>query len=98
MPGPITPDEVDKTTVVPEAVFEIVNTLITETWDGESAIVYQNGLVDRIRQALGCERQTIFDKHYLDFEEAYRKVGWRVEYEKPAFNETGPTFFRFTKK
>lgn len=40
-------------------------------------------------------RQQVYDNKWLDFEPLYRKVGWKVEYYKPDFNEAGPAFWRF---
>ena len=37
----------------------------------------------------------LYEKHYLDVEDAYRKRGWIVDYDKPAYNETYDAFFEF---
>lgn len=95
---PITPDEINKLTVIPAAVFEIFNVLITEKWDGREAVIPQGLVVERIETALGCSSRTIYDKHYLDVESAYRQVGWEVDYWKPGFNEHGSATFTFRKK
>jgi hypothetical protein len=98
MAGPIKPSEVDKTTVIPDVVFDIFNTLITEKWDGDQAIVLQDTVVERITRTLGCPRHTVFDRNLLDIESAYRKAGWTVVYDKPGYNETYPATFIFKKK
>lgn len=98
MPGPIKPSEVDKRDVIPQTVFEIFNVLITTAWDGTQAIVRQDDAADRISKDLGIPRADVFKFHYLDVEEAYRKVGWAVEYDKPGFNETYPATYTFRRK
>ena len=100
MPGPIKPSEVDKTKTIPEAVFEVFNHLIIEHWNGNEAVLSQEEVVARAAKALGCERHVLFSRHYLDVEDAYRKVGWDVSYDKPGYSETGPAIFTFrrTKK
>lgn len=37
----------------------------------------------------------IFDNHWLDIEPIYRKVGWTVIYDKPAYYETYDANFTF---
>lgn len=46
----------------------------------------------------GMKRDELFDKGWMDIEPIYRKSGWRVEYDKPAYNETYPATFTFSKK
>jgi hypothetical protein len=92
------PSELDKTTVIPELVFEIMNALITVAWDGFQAVVRQDAFVERISQGLGISRTEVFDRNYLNVEDAYRKVGWNVAYDKPGFNEAGEALFVFKKR
>ena len=40
-------------------------------------------------------RHTIFDNHWLDIEPIYRRAGWIVEYDKPAYCETYLATFTF---
>jgi hypothetical protein len=98
MPGPIKPSEIDKQNVIPEQVFEVFNELITRNWDGHQAVVSQNALVENIACALQLKRHEVFDRNLLEVEDAYRKAGWLVEYDKPAYNESYGAFFRFKKK
>lgn len=37
----------------------------------------------------------LFKNHWLDIEPIYRKVGWIVNYDQPAYNENYPPTFRF---
>ena len=46
-------------------------------------------------EELQVTRSMIFEKHWLDFEDIYRKAGWFVNFDKPAYNETYDAFFEF---
>jgi hypothetical protein len=96
---PIRPDEVRSRVAhaIPEAVFESFNDLIALHWDGRRATVKQNEVVDLITKRTSAGRQEIFDRHWLDVEEAYRSAGWKVEYDKPAYCETYEAFFVFSR-
>ena len=41
------------------------------------------------------DRNTIFENDWLDVEPIYRKEGWIVEYDKPAYCENYPANFTF---
>jgi hypothetical protein len=40
-------------------------------------------------------QQVIFDNHWLDIEDHYRKAGWKVTYDKPSYYEDYDAFFKF---
>jgi hypothetical protein len=42
-------------------------------------------------------RAFIFSKGYLNFEELYEAQGWKVVYDKPAYNESYKANFTFIK-
>lgn len=97
---PIRPSQVaaNKASVLPAAVIQAFNTLITRAWDGRSAMVYQHqatALMKELDPELTDER--IREEHLLDVEVVYRRHGWRVTYEKPAWNESGHPFYTFTE-
>jgi len=94
---PIKASEIDtkRKEAIPDAVFEVFNELITKSYSGGSATVYQKGVVEMLI-AKGLNRKEIFDNHWLDVEGIYRKAGWKVEYDKPAFNETYEARFIFS--
>jgi hypothetical protein len=98
MTGPIRPSEVvrAKTESIPEEVFEVFNAAIVSAWDGRGATVMQDEVVRKIADTLGVSRNEVFRRHLLDVEESYRKAGWNVEYDKPAYNESYEASFRFT--
>jgi len=49
-------------------------------------------------QHRGLTRQGMYDKGWMDVEDAYRKAGWDVDFDKPGYNETYEANFTFSKK
>lgn len=99
MAGPIKPKHVQeaKNKSIPEKVFEVFNVLIVENWSGNSCTIMQGEAADKVAAALSITRSAVFDKGYLDIEDAYRKAGWKVEYDKPGYNETYEASWSFRK-
>lgn len=100
MSGPIKPEEVENAKIIsiPDAVFDVFNELIIKDMSSGVATVRQEEAVKLIAERCECEPQKIYDNRWLDIEEAYRRVGWKVEYDKPAYNENYPALFRFQMK
>jgi hypothetical protein len=99
---PIKPEEIldRKAETIPDAMFQAINELIALKWNGSSAKFRQDDLIKRYFEITGQDnlesnRQVIFDNHYLDFENIYRKEGWQVYYDKPAYNESYHATFEF---
>lgn len=95
---PIKPEEVRARRIdfIPSIIFETINTMICEEFDGKSATLKQEDILNRVcNESSGLTRQEIFDKHYLDIEPFYREQGWKVEYDKPGYNESYPETFTF---
>lgn len=103
---PITPQEASVRFVdsLPDFVIEAFNELISEKIGSSSTCtILQDDIVDRIIKkaaevGLELERQTIFNKNYLDVEKAYEAVGWHVRYDKPGYGESYEAFFKFSCK
>lgn len=97
---PIRPDEArkKKATVIPDAVIEIFNELIVKNLSGNRAVIRQDDVVSLIVSRMDVTRADVFDKHWLDVEAIYEEAGWKVEYDKPGFNETYPATFTFKRK
>lgn len=93
MSKPLSPSEAFdlKQKVIPDKVIDIINEMILENFNGGVAILQQAELSRRIKAGLGD-----FHQRWLDFEDVYRKQGWKVTYDKPGYNETYPAVFRFT--
>lgn len=43
-------------------------------------------------------RRTLFDNNWLDIEPIYRQAGWKVDYDKPGYNEFYDANFTFRQK
>ncbi|MDD5489214.1 MAG: hypothetical protein PHP25_00845 [Candidatus Moranbacteria bacterium] len=89
---PLSPKEVveKKKDSIPDAVFEAFNELIAKDFNNAYAIVKQKEVVKLLVEK-GLKEKEIYENHWLDVEELYRKAGWKVEYDKSAYN----AFFKF---
>jgi len=102
---PISPSEVleKKRDSMPEEMLEAVNELIVKKWNGREATFKQDDVLDlyfakKGENNISMNRTKVFDNHWMDFEDIYRKEGWSVEYDKPAYNESYDATFTFKKK
>jgi hypothetical protein len=97
---PITPKEIvtQKLLEIPDCVIETFNHLIAEKWDGYKSSIKQCDIVEILVSKHNMDENIIYHKHYLDIEGIYRKAGWVVEYDKPAYNESYDAYFTFRKK
>jgi hypothetical protein len=93
---PLSPKEVVKKKInsIPDAVFEAFNELIAKDFNGAFAIVKQKEVVKLLVEK-GLKEKEIYENHWLDVEDVYRKAGWKVEYDKPAYNESYDAYFEF---
>lgn len=97
---PIRPDEVAEvvSSSIPSEVFDIFNKHIALNFsNGHSAEIRQEDIISDLVETGNFTRSTLFNKGYLNVEPAYRKAGWKVRYDKPAYNETYDAYFEFTK-
>lgn len=98
---PITPSEIIENLeeILPPVVIQAVNYLLTKEYRGGEAKILQDEIITEIIRLDGSyTRDQIFSEKMLDFEEIYRKNGWSVLYDKPAYNETFAANFIFKKK
>jgi hypothetical protein len=80
---------------IPDIVFETVNRLIRSRMSGEGiATVLQKDIVTAL-VASGLDQEEIFAKEWLVIDGYYRGQGWRVEYDRPGWNEDYPAYFKF---
>lgn len=96
MVKPVTPKEagVLKLAEIPDDMIEAVNLLIIRNLDQNGrAVVRQNELKDMMMRRLSQ-----FSVKWLDFEPIFEEAGWKVVYDKPAYNESYEPFFTFTAK
>lgn len=97
---PLSAKDVKQVITFPEAVIESFNELIQKKFDGRQAVIKQKDVVEIILSKMpeGTKSQDLIDNHWLDVEDVYRKAGWQVEFDKPAYYETYDASFTFTKK
>lgn len=105
---PIKPSEVTdrKRELIPGFVIEAFNELIAKNFSGGRAVILQDKITkliqykynQRHRYTDRLSSQDIIDNKWLDIEDIYRKAGWIVEYDSPAYNESYPCTFTFSKK
>ena len=96
---PISPAEVTalQRELIPPEVIEIFNRFIGETVLNGMAVIDQDDLVKEL-VSRGLTRSDIFKKGWLNIEGIYEEAGWDVEYDKPAYNETGRSTFTFSQR
>jgi hypothetical protein len=103
-----------KAHVLPDFVFRAFNACILKHFDGKVATFDQDEVIKQIQDEwrrtgaatideAGCgdrltSREAIFENKYLDVELAYEQLGWKVLYDKPAYNESYAAYFTFHAK
>lgn len=100
MVNPVSPEQVVelKKKQIPDGVIEAFNEIIAKNWNGHSSTVLQDEVVEAIIEKVPrATRRKVFDNHWLDVEDIFRSEGWKVEYDKPGYNETYRASFKFTK-
>ena len=81
--------------IIPSFVIEAVNTLLSSRYKpGRSVTMSQKEVLKAARDKAAEQTgemptaDTFFDKKWLDFEPIYEKQGWKVTYDRPAYNES----------
>jgi hypothetical protein len=100
MSKPYSPEEAREahTATIPDVVFEAFNAEIVRNLDkGGYAKVLQKDVVARIVNA-GIPRKELFDRHWLNVERFYEQQGWKVDYDRPGYDETYDAFFEFQRR
>jgi len=106
MSGPIKPSEIEdrKASTIPSEVFDSFNELIAERWDGHQSKFTQAEVLTLIVMKLQMttyqstiDKTAIFKRKWLDVEPLYRQAGWKVDYDKPGYNENYEATFTFKK-
>lgn len=76
-----------------------MNELLAENYSEGRILIKQDDIIQRVLDKLpNLSRNEIFSKKYLDFEKRYEDAGWKVVYDRPAFDENYQPFFAFTEK
>jgi hypothetical protein len=96
---PVTPDEVWDVRLqqMPNTVILAINHLIAENMQGNISVFTAEDVIAEIVAAGDIHRNEIFQRGYLNFEQIYRQVGWKVETDRPGYNETYSTVYTFEK-
>ena len=97
---PITPKEALKTKEkqMPPEVIQVFNDLIIENIKEGCAVINQDEAASKISKALKLSKDLLFERGLLDVERYYEKAGWKVDYDKPGYNEDYPATFTFSIK
>ncbi len=98
---PIRPSECAKLKtdkVVPPGVLTAWNGLLVKKFSGRTATISQKDAVAAICVEMNCTSNEVYKQGWLDIETIYEKAGWKVEYDKPGYNESYEPTFKFTKK
>lgn len=104
---PYSPEDIERLADVssfPVEVIQVVNGFLKER--GRSSLyitIRQDEVLERLealfhQNGMRFDRSEAFDRHWLDFETAYRSQGWLVEYDKPGYNESYDAHWIFRKK
>lgn len=87
---PLTPAETAKkaATAIPDYVIEAVNNLLVKEYRKGRAMLLQKNILKEIRR-INPDTNTdeIFNNGWMDFEPIFRKAGWKVTYDSPAYCE-----------
>jgi hypothetical protein len=97
--APITPHEIAPREI-PDFVVESFNALLTREYRNGEATILQSDVIDLIMTTTPApmERQTIFDRNWLDVERDFENAGWSVTYVKGPYCDSAPPFFEFRKR
>ena len=83
---------------IPDEVFMVFNTLISRNLsEGGISTIRQDEVINHICYEMDIELIK-FDFKWLNIEDAYRKSGWEVEYNKPTYDLGGVPEFVFKIK
>lgn len=93
---PIRPEDVDRPVIQP-GVIDAFNELIRENWDSGVAVIPLRDVHARVRAKLGVPAGNGIDRRWLNVEDAFRAVGWDVEYESPGWDESYMAHYTFRK-
>lgn len=93
---PLSKEEVKKAKTIPDIIIKTVNELLIKNYSNGKAIIMQSEIVDIVSaDPNGISRTDIFNNNYLDFEDVYRAIGWKVTYDEPVYYESYEPYFIF---
>jgi hypothetical protein len=80
---------------IPDEVIEVVNELLAKEFSNGRATLLQKDVIAALCNKMMCTRESVFANRWLDFEPAFRQAGWKVSYDKPAYNESYEARYEF---
>ena len=93
---PLSKEEVKRAIKMPDIIIKTVNELLIKNYSNGKSIIMQSEIVDIVSgDPDGISRTDIYDNNYLDFEDVYRAIGWKVTYDKPGYCESYDPRFIF---
>jgi len=98
--------QVNKNNNIPDEMIQAANELLAENLDVHSDATFTSkALTRRYRELVAGSEATEemiagikIEMRWLDIEDRYRRKGWDVEYDKPAYNETYDGYYEFSAK
>lgn len=95
----LSPDEVKpiQTSNIPDAVVQVFNELLVKHWDGTTAQIMQDDVLEKLLVEHNIERHDAFAKRWLDIEPIFAEQGWLVKYVKGPYYDTSPRYFHFER-
>ena len=100
MATPLTPAEAkkNKRTSLHPSMIEAVNFFLLE-YDGNDLVIDQQAIINKFLELEPSYTESqIYKEKLLNIESTFRKHGWKVRYEFPEYDETGPSLFVFSEK
>jgi len=84
--------------IIPPVVIQAVNILLAKKFRGDEVTIKQKDIITEIKKLSNLTSTEIYENKWMDFEEIYRKNGWIVTYDKPAYCESYDATFSFKPK
>lgn len=98
--NPITPAKAAELKIhsIPDVVIQAVNELLAEKYSPGTIHILQKEITARVEQLdPSVSINDMYKRNDFDFEPLFRKAGWKVNYDKPAYNESYEAVFKFSK-
>lgn len=103
MPGPLSPQEVVEAQLnaIPEIVFEVINKLLIErkpmrsSWFKITLEEFKEGVRQHPKYLEMIPPPNVFKEGWHRFEDHYRRLGWKVTYKTPSYDEEFEPYWAF---
>jgi hypothetical protein len=98
---PLSPKDImdDLPNIIPPVVIEAVNNLLKKKFRGHNATIKLKEVKAEVRKLGGPSEKQLNDEKAFDFENVFRKQGWKVRYEQPSYGDSDfDAYYEFTPK